>query len=223
VKHPHLVVLALLFLFGGFLVCAGFVFIGATVWHKQRGDDHSSVRIVPVVVASVDMPAGTKITDPAKMLLIKSFPEDAEPPACFKNPEDLRGQVLVRDVDKNTPITSKDVSRDKLARIPDGKRAMTVRVGSDAAMTGPLVLPGSQVDIIGNVLQDDDPKKFSSKVIVENVLVLEVNTQREAPKEGGIILNTATVTLAVTVEEAQKLAEATQRGPLTFVVRKPPE
>jgi len=221
VQRPHLVVLALLLLFGGFLVCAGFVFIGATVWQRQRGDDD---RIVPVVVAAVDMPAGTKITDPGKMLVVKAFPEDAEPPACFKNPEDLRGQVLVRDVDKYTAITMKDVTRDKLARLPEGKRAMSVRIGSDAAVVGPLVLPGSQVDIIGNVPQEDDSKKFSSKVIVENVLVLEVNTQREPPKkEGGIILNTATVTLAVTVEEAQKLAEATQRGPLTFVVRKPPE
>lgn len=243
-KHPHLIVLALLLLFGGFLMCAGFIFVGGSVWYNHHRDDYLEAPIAKtaysappapatamapasvsfVVVAAVDMPAGTKITDPASMLVLKPFVNGAEPGNGFKNPEDLRGKVLARDVDRNAPLTMKDVSfaDDLFKPAPAGTRALTIRVGSDGASG--FLLPGSRVDIIGKVPVAENAEKLVTKVIVEKVLILAVTTLREAPREeAGVIDSPSTITLAVTVEEAEKIVAAKERGPLTVVLRRPGE
>src|SRR5262245_42100031 len=98
----------------------------------------ASEQKVPVVVAQVDLPAGTKITDPAKMLMIKGYAADAEPPKCFKNPDDLRNQVVSRTIEKNTPILAGDLSMAEslFKPCPPGYRALTVRVDLESSNAG---------------------------------------------------------------------------------------
>jgi Flp pilus assembly protein CpaB len=66
------------------------------------------------------------------------------------------------------------------------------------------------VDIIGKVPHAENGDKLVTKVIVEDVMVLAAGG--EPSKE--------VVTVAVTVDEAEQLAAAKERGPLTVVLRK---
>jgi Flp pilus assembly protein CpaB len=54
-------------------------------------------------------------------------------------------------------------------------------------------------------------------------LILAVNT-RDAPNEdAGVVASPATFTVAVTTAQAEKIAAAKERGPLTVVLRRPGE
>lgn len=60
-KHPHLVILGLLALFGGSLMCAGFVFVGGTIgygrYRQQKMMPMTKAAYMPPVVATVPPPA----------------------------------------------------------------------------------------------------------------------------------------------------------------------
>lgn len=179
--------------------------------------------MVPVVVAAADMTAGTQITDPVTMLAIKFFPEDAKPPNCYSHPEDLRNQVLARDVDKNVPITSRDLSLAKtlFKSVPPGLRAISVRVSFEHSG---MLLPGARVDVIGKAVDAENADKLVTKVIVENALVLALNVMREALKQSdGVISNPVTITLAVAPQDVEPLVAAQARGVLTVALRRPVE
>lgn len=185
----------------------------------------ASEQKVPVVVAQVDLPAGTKITDPAKMLMIKGFPADAEPPKSYKNPEDLRNQVVSRTIDKNVPITAGDLSMAEslFKPCPPGFRAISVRVNLEDATSG-FTLPGSFVDLLCTLPDPTDARRTLTKTFMQNVMVLAVNTQREQPKEGGgVIQNPGMLTVAVKPEDVERLIAAGARGTVKMSLRRPGE
>jgi Flp pilus assembly protein CpaB len=155
-------------LLGGFLMCAGFVFVGGTIWYGRHLPEHE---YLDATAYATPMP-----------------PPTAAAPA---------------------PLD-----------IPPGMRAITLRRGPE---TGAFLSPGSRVDIIGKVPETENAEKLVTKVVVDNVLVLSVNT-REAPLEDeGPITSGATLTVAVTVDQAERIAAAKERGRLTVVLRRPGE
>jgi Flp pilus assembly protein CpaB len=100
-------------------------------------------------------------------------------------------------------------------------RAITLPAGSE---TSGFVFPGSQVDILGKVPDADNGDKLVAKVIVEKVLVLAVNTTKEAPRaDAGVIPSPTTYTVAVKLDDAERIVAAKERGPLTVVLRRPGE
>jgi hypothetical protein len=170
VKHPHLVVLALLTLLGGFLMCAGFVFVGGTIWYSRHLPDHE-----------------------------------------YLNAEDYANYA---------PLQPPTMAVPAPLEIPPGMRAITLRRGPE---TGAFLSPGSRVDIIGKVPEAENAEKLVTKVVVEKVLVLAVNT-REAPLEDdGPITSGATFTVAVPMEQVERLEAAKKRGRLSAVLRRPGE
>jgi hypothetical protein len=157
VKYPHLIVLGLLMLIGGSLMCAGFVFVGGTIWYGQHRQE--------------------------KMMTKAVF----APPVAVPAPQ----PAFV---------------------VPDGKRAVSVRVTMDGAVVG-FILPGSRVDVISTVPDAEDARKALSKTIIQDVIVLALNTQ------GGQSI----VTLAVTAEQADTLDDAKERGSISVALRRPGE
>jgi pilus assembly protein CpaB len=98
-------------------------------------------------------------------------------------------------------------------------RAVSVKVNEVIGVAG-FVLPGTHVDVIvtgspGQLRQID-----TSKVILENVLVLTSGTNLE-PDANGTPQNVAVVTLLVTPEDAQKLALASADGKIQLALRNP--
>jgi Flp pilus assembly protein CpaB len=177
---------------------------------------------VPVLVATCDLNVGTVLSRPEVMLESKAYLPDTLPPGAITNPEDLRGKVLARAISKNMPVTVQDFTTDDalLKLIPPGSLALTIRASSEE---GALILPAARVDIIGNIPEAENAEKLVTRVIVKDVVVLAVNTERHGPfSEGGPIHNTV-VTVAVTPEQAEKIVAAMQRGPVTPVLRRPGE
>ena len=117
-------------------------------------------------------------------------------------------------------------------RTPAGKRAITIKIDSLAAVGG-LVNPGDYVDIIAHLnvpARDAKPTAKEKKdsvtaMIFQNIQILAINTNIDQPgtyadqqKDPGL-----KVTLAVTPEEASLLAFAEKNGKLELALRSPNE
>jgi Flp pilus assembly protein CpaB len=212
VKRPHLVVLALLLL-GGFLMCAGFVFVGSSIKRQRDAESTAAIRTVPVVVADVDLPAGTIITDETP-LLMKPYPAHALPVNSFGNPEDLRKKLVVRSVARFTPISAHDLSQ---ITVPAGYRAISFKTVLGSAIRA---VPGTKVDVLKTVQDPDDAKKTVLKTFLENILILAVSVPNSAIVDGEITTRHTTVTVAVSADEAEKLAAAIKQGEVEICLRR---
>ena len=216
-KKEYVILIVALTLCGGLMVCGVLGgLVAAFLASQYQAQPVASVQYV--LVAAVELPVGTVLDEPEKQLAAKLFPSDSVPPGAFVNIEDLRGKVLARTIERNWAVTAKDLSivGDLFKGVPPGLRAMTIRVKSVAKF-----LPGSRVDIIGIEPAIDDPAKLVPRVIVENALILATSTVRRDTNikmaDGDLL------TIAVTVEQAEKLAAAGEHGPFTIVFRRPGE
>lgn len=114
------------------------------------------------------------------------------------------------------------------AKIEPGMRAFTIRA-SDVKGVGGFVLPGDKVDVIFierravDILVDDKQAPLSrevspvSEVLLQNVEVLAVDLNDDMIGNRPDVFKTAT--LAVSLEQAQKLSVATEIGELSLALR----
>src|SRR5262249_34655750 len=91
---------------------------------------------------------------------------------------------------------------------------IALRVTAES-VAGGFVLPGSRVDIVSTVQRGSEPV---SQTIMQDVLVLAVGTNFQKNPEVTNQVGT-TVTLAVSTEDAQKLALAGSLGELRLTLR----
>jgi pilus assembly protein CpaB len=103
--------------------------------------------------------------------------------------------------------------------IPEGKRAMTVRVNDVIGVAG-FALPGNYVDIVVNTQLEADGgrgDKQISKIVLEHILVLAVAQEASRDETKPRVVNA--VTLELTPEQAEKLDLARSVGTLSLVLR----
>src|SRR5882724_4385186 len=179
----------------------------------------------PVVVAKVEIPVGSKLI--AEQLAIVQFPRSVAPEGGFGAIDDkLIGRVVVARIDPREPITESRLAPVGSAGglssvIPDGYRAMTVKVDDVVGVSG-FILPGTLVDI---VVVMSPPKKSGqeeaiSKIVLQNIKVLASGQNIDKPKSDREVERTPkAVTLQVTPEQAEKLALASSEGKLQLVMR----
>ena len=191
----------------------------AAQWVAQRGTLASS----KVVVATVDIPLGSKITTP--MLSIIDWPQGSIPAGAFNDTQQLQDRVVKVGVLRGEAVLEGKLAPEGTkgglaAVIAPGKRAMTVRVNDVVGVAG-FALPGNYVDVVVNAQQDkagkaDDSHQIS-KTVLENVLVLAV--AQEAGRDETTPKVVSAVTLELLPEDAEKLDLARSVGSLSLVLR----
>jgi pilus assembly protein CpaB len=178
-----------------------------------------------VVVAKVEIPVGTRII--AEQLGVVQFPREVIPEGAFPVIDDkLVGRVVVTRFSPREPITESRLAPVGAAGglssvIPDGYRAMTVKVDEVVGVSG-FIMPGTLVDI---VVVTSPPKKSGqeemiSKIVLQNIKVLASGQNIDKPKDDREVERSVkAVTLQVTPEQAEKLALASSEGKLQLVMR----
>ena len=155
--------LILLGLFLG-LVSAALVVVYLSKAGDDGGGNVSGGVVTPVVVASHDIAAGTRVTE--EMLTLKPIASDAVLPGVFLKTEEVVGQVtrvplvsgeqVIPTKVVATGIAITDVENPPLAFvIPEGMRAVSVEVSSVIGASG-LIRPGDYVDVILTVKVQGD-------------------------------------------------------------------
>jgi len=177
-----------------------------------------------IVVAKVDIPVGSKIV--AEQLAVAQFPKNVTPDGAFPAIDDkVIGRVATMRITAREPITESRLAPVGAAGgltslIPDGYRAMTVKVDDVVGISG-FIMPGTLVDVV--VVIDPPSKEGNqskvSKIVLQNIKVLANGQNIDKPKNDRETERVKAVTLQVTPEQAEKLALASNEGELQLVMR----
>lgn len=176
-----------------------------------------------VAVAKVAIPIGSKII--AEQITVVQFPKESTPDGAFDSPEKLAGRVAIMNIGVREPITESRLAPEGTAAglsavIPEGYRAMTVKVDDAAGISG-FIMPGTMVDVVVTI----DPREGSgnqdpiSKIVLQNIKVLANGQNIDKPENEREANSVKAVTLQVTPEQAEKLALASTEGKLQLMMR----
>ena len=177
----------------------------------------------PVVVAAGDLELGAELR--ADDLRVVEWPETAMPMGAFSNPEEVVGRGLVMPVIQNEPIlpmklAGKGAGSGLPVVIPEGKRAVSVRVNEVIGVAG-YVLPGTKVDVLATASPSEKREDTTTKLVLSNVQVLAAGTKLEQDAEQGKPVSVTVVTLLVTPEESEKLTLGATEGKIQLALRNP--
>jgi pilus assembly protein CpaB len=177
----------------------------------------------PVVVAAGDLPLGTELKK--EDLTVVNFPVGAAPAGAFAKPNDVIGRGVISSMVKSevvlpAKLASKEAGAGLPPVIPDGMRAVSVRVNDVIGVAG-YVLPGTRVDVVCTESPTSQPQDATSKVILSNVQVLTAGTRMEQDQEKGKPMQVTVVTLLVYPEQSERLALASTEGKIQLALRNP--
>ncbi len=175
-----------------------------------------------VAVAKVAIPVGTRIIP--EQVMVVPFPKESTPEGAFDAPDKLVGRVAVTNIAPREPITEARLAPEGTAGglsavIPEGYRAMTVKVDDVVGISG-FIMPGTLVDIVVVINPEDGAMKDPiSKIVLQNIKVLANGKNIDQPENQRDANSVKAVTLLVTPEQAEKLALAASEGKLQLVMR----
>ncbi|MGB9802892.1 Flp pilus assembly protein CpaB [Desulfofundulus sp.] len=182
-----------------------------------------------VVVARAKIPPQTKITE--EMLEVKEMPSAYIHKEALAERGEAVGKITTTVIYPGEQILKtkiaglKDSSQGLAFLVSPGKRAATIAVNDVSGIAG-LLRPGDKVDVTGTVdVPSGGSRQTVTSLLIQNVNVLAVNQSTDAnpnPVKGGHkSLETQTVTLEVTPQQAQMLILASERGAVRLLLRSP--
>jgi pilus assembly protein CpaB len=177
----------------------------------------------PVVVAAADLALGTELKK--EDLTVMNFPVGQAPAGSFAKPSEIIGRGVIVSLVKNEPLlaaklASKEAGAGLPPVIPDGMRAVSVRVNEVIGVAG-YVLPGTRVDVLATQSPTTQSIDTTSKVILSNVQVLTAGTRMEQDQEKGKPMAVTVVTLLVFPDQSERLALASTEGKIQLALRNP--
>jgi pilus assembly protein CpaB len=211
-----------------FIVLTGALLFGlmaaVTVSKYLSNAQAYSKNLNQVAVAKVAIPLGTKII--AEQVSMVQFPKESTPDGAFTSADKLVGRVAVVNILAREPVTESKLAPEGTAGglsavIPEGYRAMTVKVDDVVGISG-FVMPGTLVDVVVVINPEQKSAQFQgpiSKIVLQNIKVLANGQNIDKPENQRDANSVKAVTLQVTPEQAEKLALASTEGRLQLVMR----
>lgn len=204
------------------LACAGIAAWLTFKYLQKETDKSKAVQPQNIVVAAVDIPIGSTITEP--QLKIASWPKDSIPPGSSSDIKAMAGRVVIRPISNGDAITEQKLKPKAGAPgsgfmtyiIPSGHRAITVAVNEVAGVAG-FITPNDRVDVVLTTPIPGSKEEKISKIILQNVPILATGQITEQ-KEGKPVV-VPTVTMDLTPEDSEKIVLAASRGSLQLLLR----
>src|SRR5438094_2941067 len=160
-----------------------------------------------VVVAKEEIPLGTKIV--ADQLALAPIPNGSAPQGALRKIDEVVGRVAITPIGVRETITTMKLAPEGMggglsAVIPEGYRAMTVKVDDVVGVSG-FVMPGSYVDVVAVIVpttkQGVEPQGPISKIVLQHIKVLASGEKIDSPQNQREPSNVKAVTLQVTPEQ----------------------
>ena len=205
---------------------------------QQATPEQAVGGVEEVLVAARDIGPGEVLTDAdlrweqwPKAVIDQRFTLKAsgdDPMGSFRDTMARRAIMLGEPVTQAMIIKQGDAGVTSAVLAP-GMRSVTIEVSARQGAAG-LILPGDHVDImlitdvrsIASVPDDtgrDSVSRYAAEAILRNVKVIAVNQLLAKEPGTGPGINSSTVTLEVTSEDAQKVMVAGQLGTLVLSLR----
>jgi pilus assembly protein CpaB len=205
----------------------------AEIAQNGKQEEKEQLPSVKVLVAVRDLPAGSIAT--TDMFRWQNWPEEGLAEEFIvegrdgevKKPEDLVGWAVRRAISIGEPIVTKRLIKPGEAGflagvLAPGMRAATINVTAETGTAG-FILPGDRVDVVltQEVRQGEEDAGGRNKIVSETVLsdvrVLAIDQTFDDVEEQTRVGKTVTVEL--TLKEAEGLAVAKRMGRLSLVLR----
>ncbi len=184
----------------------------------------ANVAVRRVVMASKDLNVGEKLAE--EDLRLAEWVVGEPPKGSFFKVQDAIGRAVLYPTFKDeiilgSRLASADAGAGMAAVIPEGMRAVSIRVDDVVAVAG-FVGPGSKVDILltGVSMVGSQGNESMTKTILENVQVLAAG-QKIQPDARGTPEKVSVVTLLCTIDQASKVTLAQSEGKIQLVLRNP--
>ena len=208
------------------VVVIALVMAAVASYAMYRGIQRIPVREVevastPVAVAAKALPVGA-LVGPNDVKLA-AWPAKSPVQGAFATADEVVGRGLLAPVLENEPITSAKLApRESGAglapTIPIGMRAVSVKVNEVIGVAGFLV-PGAHVDVVATVEVGNDT---TTRTVVSNLQVLAAGTRADQTEaKDGKPIPTTVVTVAVTPQDAERIALASSAGRVVLTLRNP--
>ena len=179
------------------------------------------VATTPVVVAAADLEIGTRLSE--MTVRVVGWPKDSAPEGVFASVDALLGEeppVVIKEVHKGEAILPYKLAGEGAragltTKIPKNMRAIAIPVNEVRGVAG-FVLPGDRVDVLLTAAADGK-KKFTTRTLVQNVVVLGVDQLSSEKEDKPKVVNA--VTLLVSRQQGKVLTLAQAVGDLTLLLR----
>lgn len=232
----------LLIVFGGAIAIAVVValLVQVSLGKKQATTPVQEARVM-ILVADKDLKAGHELEQGD--VRWQSWPKSGvflgavERTDKQEAHEALKGR-LARAISKDEPLLKNAIitlakGNPVSSGLMPGQRAIAIEV-SPSSMVGGFIGPGDYVDIIltyrENINTDEeDPNvisylelnldRYATETILQNVKILAIDQDAQQPTESGKAKLGKTATLAVNMQDAERLSLASQLGELNLVLR----
>lgn len=174
-----------------------------------------------ILVAAVNMELAETIT--SKHVRLVPWPKPAVPPGAIRSLPDAEGRVVRSSIVAGEPLLEGKLAPQLSGKggimpmlVPVGQRAITFKV-DDAIKESGFVLPNSRVDVFVSMPRASNRQDRMAKLILQDVVVLAAGQAVEMRDNRPV--SVTTVTLALTPEQAERLALAHNEGKLTLGMR----
>src|SRR5262245_11376976 len=181
---------------------------------------HAAPNTVDVVVASETIPVGSRIAE--NQVRLVPWPDSIKPDGAITDPKSVVNSVARVTIERNQPLSQAQLlgqGADVLPlMIPDGMRAMSVRVDDVTGVSG-FITPNSRVDVLvaGAPEGGEGNQGQRSKLVLQDIRVLAIGKSIAQTQDKPV--EVPTVTLLVSPEEAEKLTLATRYEPVRLALR----
>ncbi|MGH7707591.1 MAG: Flp pilus assembly protein CpaB [Vulcanimicrobiaceae bacterium] len=195
---------------------------------QQSQATQTPMQLVPVVIASRDIPARAKIT-PDMLTTVKkpSTPGEQQAIQAIGNANDAVGDIALISLPAGTTITQTNVGKPAevglAVRLKPGMRAVTIPVDHVKDVSG-LIEPGDHVDVLASVQRGAEMSPHTY-AIIRDALVLAMDSDLEStgatPPPDAPGANT--VTLGISPSQSDLLTTADLNTTLRLALRSPNE
>jgi pilus assembly protein CpaB len=206
------------------LVVAGLVTLKLFQIVTDRLSSRPNQDVVKVVAAARAIEVGATVSE-ADLHMI-SVLRSGIPAGAFTNVQELVGRGVIIPVAENeillpSKLASAESGAGLPSMIPDGMRAVSVKVNDVVAVAG-FVVPGTRVDVLltGHPGTQGGAAEVTTTTVLQNVSVLAAG-QRMQRDPNGQPQNVPVITLLVSPDDAQKLTLASQEGRIQLALRNP--
>jgi Flp pilus assembly protein CpaB len=168
----------------------------------------SSEETDTVLVANSEIKIGTVIKEPEKLFTAAEYKKGTALGAVT-DIEKIKDKIVTRTIRAGNFVNGEDLSSNFGITPPKGTKAMSIKVTPDASVAG-FVLPGSRVDILATICEQNDKPEVIT--ILQNQEVLAVDTVSVRPDGQSAMQTVNNVTLAVKPFDAQRLELALRKS-----------
>jgi pilus assembly protein CpaB len=129
----------------------------------------------------------------------------------------VRAPIVTGEPITDTKIVHADAAGMMAASVTPGMRALSISVTTESGAGG-FILPNDRVDLISTVQTSEQPKRYRSSILLDNLRVLAMD-QTAKESNGQKVVLAKTATLEVTPEQAQMISLANVSGQLSLALR----